>query len=117
MLKLETNSLVIGFDETNGSLMYLYSKLSSWTILDRKHLGLSWRLMLPLEGRRNNNAWGHLQQKPLCKQTDKGISFAWNGVTSEYGGKHNIVITPRCEIQNDQAVFSMNITPAKGSYL
>jgi hypothetical protein len=61
MLKLETNSLVISFDESNGSLISLHSKLSNWPILDREQLGLSWRLMLPLEGRRNNNAWGHLQ--------------------------------------------------------
>jgi hypothetical protein len=109
MLKLETTSLSLGFDESNGSLVQLYSKLSSWSILDREQLGLSWRLMLPLEGRRNNNAWGHLQEKPLCTHTDTEVSFTWDGITSEYGGKHNIIVTTRCEIKNDQAVFSMKI--------
>ncbi|MDR1174444.1 MAG: DUF6259 domain-containing protein [Treponema sp.] len=109
MLKLETTSLTVGFDESNGSLVQLYSKLSSWPLIDREQLGLSWRLMLPLEGRRNNNAWGHLQQKPECRQTDKSVSFVWKGITSEHGGRHNITITTLCEIKNDQAVFSMNI--------
>ena len=109
MIKLDTNSLVIGFDENNGSLVYLFSKLSSWPIIDKEKLGLSWRLMLPLEGKRNNNAWGHLQGKPICKQTDKSVSFSWNEVISEFGGKHNISITTTCEIKNDQAVFSMKI--------
>ena len=109
MLKLESSSLTLGFDENNGSLVYLFSKLSSWPVIDREKLGLSWQLMLPLEGRRNNNAWGHLQKKPLCNQADKSVSFTWDGIVSEFGGKHNIVITTVCEIKNDQAVFSMKI--------
>jgi hypothetical protein len=109
MIKLETNSLAVGFDESTGSLVHLYSKLSSWSILDREHLGLSWRLMLPLEGRRNNNAWGHQQKKPMCKQSENCLSFTWDGITSEYGGNHTIVITTHCKIENNQAVFSMKI--------
>ena len=109
MIKLETNSMVIGFDENSGSLVYLFSKLSCWPIIDREKLGLSWKLMLPLEGRRNNNAWGHKQKKPVCKQTNEFISFTWDGVVSEYGGEHAICITTVCEIKNDQAVFSMKI--------
>ncbi|MDR0730319.1 MAG: DUF6259 domain-containing protein, partial [Treponema sp.] len=65
--------------------------------------------LLPLEGKRDNNAWGHLQEKPECVKTAAGVSFIWNGITSEFGGKHNITVTSRCEIKNGQAVFSMNI--------
>jgi hypothetical protein len=109
MIKIETNTLALSFSEENGSLVTLYSKLSNWPILDREQLGLSWRLMLPLEGRRNNNAWGHLQKKPSCKQTENAVSFIWDGVISEYGGHHNIIITTCCQLKNDQAVFSMKI--------
>ena len=109
VIKLDSNSLVIGFDENNGSLVYLYSKLSSWPIIDREKLGLSWRLTLPLDERRNNNAWGHKQKKPVCKQKNGLVSFTWDGIVSEFGGEHNICITTICEIKNDQTVFSMKI--------
>jgi len=109
MLKLETDSLTLGFDENNGSLIHLYSKLSSWPILDREKLGLSWRIMLPLENRRDNNAWGHLQNKPIMNKTAAGVSFIWNSIKSEFGGNHNIRVTALCEVKNGQAVFSMKI--------
>lgn len=47
---LETSSLILKFNPCDGSLCYLYSKASDWEILNRPHLALSWRLMLPLEG-------------------------------------------------------------------
>ena len=117
MIKLESTTLAAGFDENNGSLVYLFSKISSWPVIDREKLGLSWRLMLPLDGRRNNNAWGHLQAKPLCLKKENGVSFVWNGVVSEYGGKHNIIVASNCEIKNDQLVFSMKISNNDSVYV
>ncbi len=109
-VSLETSTTVLEFDRDTGSLVRLYSKPSDWEIIKRSRLGLSWRLMLPLEGRRNNNAWGHLQpQKPVCTAQKEKITFVWDGVESEYGGTHNIKITAVCEILNDQAVFKMHI--------
>jgi hypothetical protein len=110
MITLETDNLAVRFDESTGSLVSLYSKVSQWTLLDRPHLGLSWRLLLPLDGKRDNNAWGHLQEKPECKKTNNGLSFTWNGIRSEFGGTHRITVTACCEIKNGQAVFSMKIT-------
>ena len=110
MVMLETSSLILEFNRENGSLVRLYSKVSDWEIQKREELGLSWRLMLPLEGKRNNNAWGQLQSKaPICEASAEKVSFTWNGVESEFGDAHNIVLTTVCEIVNDQAVFRMHI--------
>lgn len=107
---LETKSLVLKFNESNGSLIGIYSKCSDWHVMNREHLGLSWRLMLPLEGKRNNNAWGHQQKEaPICEYDDKHVKFTWGHIHSEFGGKHHITITTICEIVDDQAVFKMNI--------
>jgi hypothetical protein len=109
-VRLETDHLVLSFDSINGSLVSLFSKVSNWNILNRPHLGLSWRLMLPLEGRRNNNAWGHLQEKPpTCIVGDQSIKFVWDGIHSEFGGQHDLVVTTQCVLENGQAVFKMNI--------
>ncbi|MDR0670123.1 MAG: DUF6259 domain-containing protein [Treponema sp.] len=121
MFTLESDTLTIGFDESSGSLVSLYSKVSQWTLLDRPRLGLSWRFLLPLEGtlegKRNNNAWGHLQEKPECVKTSGGVSFSWKGITSEFGGKHKITVTTLCEIKNEQAVFSMTIVNNDAVYV
>lgn len=115
---LETSSLILKFNPCDGSLCYLYSKASDWEILNRPHLALSWRLMLPLEdhsrhddhGRRNNNAWGNRQPcAPRSACTETRVEFTWDGIVSEYGGRHDIAVTTVCEIVRDQAVFRMHI--------
>ena len=109
---LETSSLRLEFDKSNGSLVTIYSKISDWYIMNRPNIALSWRLMLPLEeqGKRNNNAWGNNQNTaPICESSDSFVKFHWNAVESEFGGMHNIAVTTECAIENDQAVFRMHI--------
>lgn len=107
---LETKSLILTFDLSTGSLSGLFSKISNWNIIKRPHLALSWRMMLPLEGRRNNEAWGHLQStSPHCEWNDTSVQFTWDKIESQYGGVHSITVTTLCEIIDDQAVFRMTI--------
>jgi len=110
LFNLETKTLTLSFDETTGSLISVYAKPSAWFVLKRAHLGLSWRFMLPLDGKRNNNAWGHLQKtEPICTCTDTSVKFHWPQIDSEFGGTHNIAVTTECRIVDDQAVFYMHI--------
>lgn len=48
LIKLETSRLRLTFRKDNGSLTGIFSKVSNWNILKRPHLGLSWRMMIPL---------------------------------------------------------------------
>lgn len=110
IINLETTSLVLGFNKANGSLENVYSKVSDWYILNRPQLALSWRLMIPIDQKRNNNAWGHEQKKaPIYTVTENSVTFVWDKITSEFGNEHDITITTVCEIEHDQAVFKMNI--------
>lgn len=110
VITLETSNLILEFNKKSGSLEKIYSKLSDWDILGRRHLGLSWRLMLPLENRRNNNAWGHEQEEePEFIASDSSVSFIWKNIRSEFGGKHNITVESTCSLKNDQVVFEMEI--------
>jgi len=109
LLKLETQNLTLEFDSGTGSLVGLYSKVSDWNIIKRPHLGLSWRLMIPLEGKRNNQAWGNEQDAPEWEADENHVAFTWNQVKSRFGGTHNIKITTKCCIEKEQAVFFMQI--------
>ncbi|MEG2350716.1 MAG: DUF6259 domain-containing protein, partial [Hungatella sp.] len=67
--------------------------------------------MLPLDQKRNNDAWGHEQKSsPKCEQTETSISFTWDKITSQFGGEHDITVKTTCCIEHDQAVFKMHIT-------
>ena len=109
LLKLETKNLALQFDPENGSLVGLYSKVSDWNIIQRPHLGLSWKMMIPLDEKRNNQAWGHEQDAPVWEADENHVTFTWNQVKSRFGGVHNITVTAQCHIEKDQPVFSMHI--------
>ena len=110
IIALETSSLRLEFARETGALTGIYSKVSDWKIIKRAQLGRAWKMMLPLEGKRNNLAWSHLQPaQPSCAAEEGKVTFRWDGVTSEFGGRHNVGVTTVCEIVNDQAVFRMHI--------
>ena len=112
-IKLETTNLQLVFDEENGSLVSIYSTQSDWQVIKRPTLGLSWRIMVPIEGKRNNEAWGHEQEtKPTCESGTDFVRFSWDKVKTRFGGVLNIGISTECRIENDQPVFYMHIDNA-----
>ncbi len=109
-IRIETENLRLEFDQGNGSLVGIFSKKANWNVIKRSHLGLSWRMMVPLEGRRNNEAWGHEQEMtPVCQAGEDYVRFTWEQITTRYGGPHLIKVETECRVENGQAVFYMHI--------
>jgi hypothetical protein len=108
---LENKTLTLIFGSECGILAGLSSKLTGWEILNRPHLGLSFRLLLPLPGRRNNPVFGEKQKLTALEIGEDGrtATFFWDGVTSEYGGDHAIRLTARVTLTDFQAIFSIQI--------
>ena len=72
----ETSSLVLALTGAAAPWSSCGSKASNWNVIKRPKLGLSWRMMLPLEGKRNNEAWGHKQpDAPRVSAQMKGLSL------------------------------------------
>lgn len=92
---LENKTLKLEFDTRNGALVRLTSKLTGWELLNRPRLGLSFRMMLPLPGKRNNDVLGEKQAVTAFKigKNKKELTFVWDGVNSEFGGHHKIKVT------------------------
>src|SRR5450759_4198100 len=85
---LQNETLRLEFDAGLGTLIGLTAVKTGWKILDRPHLGLSFRLMLPLPGKRNNPVWGE-KQKPTSIAVDneaRCLDLVWDKVTSQFGG-------------------------------
>jgi Domain of unknown function (DUF6259) len=114
---LKNRSLSLEFDRSSGALVRLAALHSGWKILDRPQLGLSFRLLLPLsEERRNNPVYGEKQALASLEidPSGLGVTFIWEGLTSEYGGKHDIRLTLDVKLDEQRAVFSVTIENHSG---
>lgn len=115
-ITLNNGNLRLQFDLSNGALTEVVAVKTGWEILNRPWLGLSYRLLVPLPGRRNNPVYGEKQRVTTVEvaQENKSVTFVWDGVISEFGGKHDIQITVNVKAVGDRFVFSMDINNRSG---
>jgi sugar phosphate isomerase/epimerase len=108
---LENETLRLEFDGISGALVGISAIESNWEILNRPHLGIPFRMLVPLSGRRNNPVFGEKQKATLVEMADdkRAATFVWDGVASQHGGKHNIKLTLVVGLTARQAIFSMTI--------
>ena len=126
---LQNETLRLEFDRTTGALIGLTALPSGWPILDRPHLGLSFRLLVPLASddpldvefaarmgrpqpsRRNNAVYGEKQTlNDLQLAADgTGATFTWDNVVSELGGPLPIKVVLSVTLTARQAVYAVTI--------
>jgi hypothetical protein len=101
-VSIENQTLRVSFDSASGALVGLENKLTRWRIQDRRELGRSFAMMVPLPGRRDNPVLGEKNQvASLEKSADgKSITVAWNNLESEFGGR--LDITLKCTVALDE---------------
>ena len=111
IITLENSALRLQFARENGALVGFTAKETAWEVLNRHHLGLSFQLMVPLPGRRNNPVHGERQQVSSLQIDDdqRSVCFTWNRVTSAYGGEHAIKVVMTVVLSERQAVFALEI--------
>lgn len=108
---LENTNLRLTFSGENGSLIQATAVKTVWEILSRPHLGLSFRLLVPLPERRNNQVYGEKQQHVSIQIGEDGKSavFSWDGLESEYGGFLDIKLQLTVKMTEDKAIFSARV--------
>jgi hypothetical protein len=77
---LENTNLRVGFSERTGAIVALRHSVSGWEVLGRRDQGLSFRLLMPLPGRRNNPVHGIDQAPPAVTSSGDTLTFAWSTV-------------------------------------
>ena len=75
---LENEALRLRFAADTGRLCELVARDTGWSVLDRPELGLSFRLMVPLPGRRNNPVYGE-DQKASSIACRMARAWFWSG--------------------------------------
>lgn len=105
---LENKTLSLKFDPNNGALVEMHARELNWPILTPPHVGLSFRLLVPLsEEKRDNPVFGekqtlaHLEVSP----DRRNAKFEWDNLLSEAGGKLAIKVSIQVSLTDRQAIF------------
>jgi len=111
IITLENDALRLEFARETGALVGFTDKASAWEVINRRHLGLSFQLLVPLPGRRNNPVLGEKQPVLMSELSADGgqVNFAWDSVTSAYGGEHDIKLSLSVVLAGAQATFALSI--------
>ncbi|MCY4061194.1 MAG: DUF6259 domain-containing protein [Chloroflexi bacterium] len=111
IITLENKDLRLELARETGALAGFTAKEKGWEVLNRPHLGLSFQLLVPLPGRRNNPVYGEKQQVSTVEVDEDGLGvvFTWDSVTSAYGGEHRIKLVMSVTLSGQQAAFSLSI--------
>lgn len=82
---LENSHIKAVFDGKSGALVRLDDKNSGWNIMERRVLGQSFEILLPMEGKemtdedkRFNVVKGIEQKDPVIERTSDGVIFTWS---------------------------------------
>jgi hypothetical protein len=108
---LQNNTLRLELNPQNGALVGFSSADGRWQIMNRPHLGLSFYLLMPLPERRNNPVYGEKQPVSGVEMAPDGmgVRFTWNGVTSEFGGQHDVMVVMDIQLTERQAIYTMTL--------
>lgn len=103
---LDAKSLKLTFSKQNGALVGMEAGETGWVIHRREELGLSWRLLVPVnEELRDNPVYGEKQTLSSWERTQDGLRFVWDGVESERAGHLSIKIVVEVRVEGEQAVW------------
>ncbi|MFH1005918.1 MAG: DUF6259 domain-containing protein [Candidatus Latescibacterota bacterium] len=110
VLKNSTTQAV--FDRKTGALISLSSEKSGWKIHERKELGLSFRMVVPILERRNNQILG--EKQPVADlhldRENERLTLQWSHLLSEHGGVLDISFTGIITLGEDGLVFEAKVT-------
>lgn len=105
-LVLEDDALLVAFDQHSGALTRLHRKSTGWAIQRRPELGLSFRLLAPISGRRDNFVLGPKQVAARAERVSgHEARFEWKNLLSEHGGVLNLTFSATVTLENGALSF------------
>ncbi|MHB8687219.1 MAG: DUF6259 domain-containing protein [Candidatus Dormibacteraceae bacterium] len=103
--------LQLRFNPETGALCGVEVVETGWCPLNRSELGLSFQLLMPLPGRRNNPVLSERQRLASISVDEAGqtATLTWDGVESLHGGRHDVRVRERVQLEGARAVFELSI--------
>ena len=108
---LEDATLKVVFDKNSGRLVSLISKKTGWEIERRGYLSRSFRLAVPVPGRRDNCVFGERQLpcKAEISKDNKKVVFTWDKLTSECDKDLDIKFAGIVELTDNGLEFTAQV--------
>jgi len=108
---LEDAGLKAIFDKNSGRLVNLINKKTGWQVQRRGYLSRSFRLAVPVPGRRDNCVYGERQAscKSDISNDNKKVVFIWDKLVSECDKELNIRFTGTVELTDKGLQFTAQV--------
>jgi hypothetical protein len=108
---LEDTTLKAVFDKNSGRLVSFTNKKTGWKIQRRGYLSRSFRLAVPLPGRKDNCVYGERQtlRNAETSADHKKIIFTWDKLMSDCGKELNILFTGIIELTDAGLQFTAKV--------
>jgi hypothetical protein len=108
---LEDKELLVAFNKATGALTRMVRKSSRWVMQQRPELGVSFRLSVPLPGRRTNFVFGSKQHADhVQKLSENELQIRWKNPVSEHGGVIPLTFEALIKLDAGELVFSAIMT-------
>jgi hypothetical protein len=107
---LQDDEFLLAFDPASGALARLEHKPTHWVVQRRPALGVSFRMLVPIPGRRANFVLGQKQRAvSVRKISDSQVRIVWNKLVSEHGGVLPISFAATITLKNGRLSFDATV--------
>lgn len=107
---LQDKQMLVSINSTTGALTQLVYTTTHWHI-DRKWRGAdSFRMLVPIKGRRNNWILGSMQRAADVRRVNKHtVEIQWRRLISQHAGTLPITFTATIALKGDAVTFSARV--------
>jgi len=107
---LDDSEFLVAFDPATGALTRMEHKPTNWIVERRPALGASFRMLVPIPGRRANFVLGKNQKAAsVTKIADSQVRIVWKDLVSEHGGVLPITLIATVTLKNGKLTFDTTL--------
>ena len=107
---LQDSDFLVAFDPATGALTRMEHKPTKWIVERRPALGASFRMLVPIPGRRANFVLGQKQKAASVEKiSDSQVRIVWKDLASEHGGVLPITLTATVTLKNGKLTFDTTL--------
>ncbi len=107
---LQDSSMRVAFDSHSGALTELEYKTTHWRVEPQSKYAESFRMLVPVKGRRDNWILGSMQHAPRVRKIGAdSVAFQWNNLISQHAGTLPITFTAVVTLKNGALTFAATV--------
>lgn len=107
---LENENVRIDFDNNTGAIIGLLNKKSNWQVIRQPKLSTIMKLLVPVEGHRNNRVLSESQKLNSFTKLDANTAvLSWRKVSGDKSGMLDINLDLKISINGPDICFEMSI--------